>query len=47
VWAVLLFLFGRKHPPIYDEQPLRAPRYQLAALALAIFLVCFSLVPVT
>jgi membrane-associated protease RseP (regulator of RpoE activity) len=46
VWAVLLFIFGRKHPAIYDEQQLRTPRYQLAFLALAIFLLCFSLAPV-
>jgi len=47
VWAVLLFFFGRKHPSIYDAQPLGRSRVQLAVLALAIFLVCFSLAPVS
>lgn len=45
-WAVFLFIFGRKHPAIYDEQPLQPARYRLAVLALAIFLLCFSVIPV-
>lgn len=46
VWAVLLFLFGRKHPAIYDELPLGASRYRLAVLALVMFALCFSVIPV-
>ena len=46
VWAVLLFFFGRKHPAIYDSQALGTIRVQLAWLALAILILCFSLAPV-
>lgn len=46
-WAAFLFLFGRKHPAIYDEIPLHPARYRLAVLALAIFLLCFSVIPVS
>ena len=45
-WAVMLFFFARKHPPIYDQTPVNAPRIRLAILALCIFLLCFSIVPV-
>ena len=47
VWALLLFLFGRKHPSIFDTQPLGRARLQLALLALAIFALCFSVTPVS
>ena len=46
-WAALLFFFGRKHPSIFDTRPLGRSRLQLALLALAIFIVCFSLAPVS
>ena len=47
VWAVLLFFFGRKHPSIFDAQPLGRARVRLAWAALAIFALCFSIAPVS
>jgi membrane-associated protease RseP (regulator of RpoE activity) len=46
VWAVLLFLFARRHPPIYDASAIGAGRIQLGLLALVVFLLCFTLAPV-
>ncbi|MBL8213052.1 MAG: site-2 protease family protein [Bryobacterales bacterium] len=46
-WAVLLFFFGLKHPPIFDPVPLSRERRWLAILALALFLLCFMPAPVT
>jgi membrane-associated protease RseP (regulator of RpoE activity) len=45
-WAVMLFFFARKHPPLYDETSIGVPRIRLAILALCIFLLCFSIVPI-
>jgi membrane-associated protease RseP (regulator of RpoE activity) len=45
-WAVMLFFFARKHPPLYDHAPIGAARIRLAIAALCIFLLCFSLVPI-
>ncbi len=47
VWALLLFLFGRKHPSIFDARPLGAARIRLAVLGLVIFALCFSVAPVS
>lgn len=47
VWALLLFLFGRRHPLIYDRSPLSRSRLWLAGAALVMFLLSFSLVPVS
>jgi membrane-associated protease RseP (regulator of RpoE activity) len=46
LWAVLLLIFGMRHPAIYDPSPLGFNRRRLAALALVIFLLCFTLAPV-
>jgi membrane-associated protease RseP (regulator of RpoE activity) len=51
VWTVLtlflLFRFGRHHPPVFDEdQPLDRGRLALAAVALVIFVVCFTPAPI-
>ena len=51
VWTVLmvvmLILFGRHHPRTADEHiPLDRPRQVLAAVALAMFVVCFTPVPI-
>jgi membrane-associated protease RseP (regulator of RpoE activity) len=46
LWAVLLLIFGMRHPAIYDPSPLGFNRRRLAALALIIFLLCFTLAPV-
>ncbi|HUS07316.1 MAG TPA: site-2 protease family protein [Bryobacteraceae bacterium] len=45
-WAALLFLFGRKHPRIYDAEPMSAGRRQLGVLAVIIFFLSFSLAPI-
>jgi hypothetical protein len=47
VWAVLLFLFGRRHPLVYDETPLSRGRIWLSVAALAMFILSISLVPVS
>jgi membrane-associated protease RseP (regulator of RpoE activity) len=47
VWAVLLLVFGMRHPMVYDFTPLGPGRRRLGLLALAIFLVCFTLVPIS
>ncbi len=46
-WAVLLFFFGLKHPRIYDSAEMGRGRTKLGWLALAMFLVCFSLAPIS
>lgn len=44
LWAVLLF-FLRRHPVIYDTTPLGPARRRLAWIAMAIFLLSFTLAP--
>lgn len=46
VWAVLLLLFGMRHPSIYDPTPMDEGRRRLAWLALAVFLLCFTVAPI-
>jgi membrane-associated protease RseP (regulator of RpoE activity) len=46
VWAVVLLIFGMRHPAIYDPSDLGGNRRKLALLALAIFLLCFTLAPI-
>jgi hypothetical protein len=45
-WAVLLWIFARRHPRIQDPYPLGTGRAALALLSAAIFVLCFSAVPV-
>ena len=45
-WAVLLFFFARKHPPVYGYAEIGSPRVRLGILALFVFLLCFSIAPV-
>ena len=45
-WAALIFFFGMRHPRLYDTTPLGRGRVQLAVLALVIFILSFSPVPV-
>lgn len=45
VWAVLLFFFALRHPVICDVSPLGARRIVLGLLALVIFLLTFTVVP--
>jgi membrane-associated protease RseP (regulator of RpoE activity) len=46
LWAVLLFFFARKHPPVYDQTEIGQPRRKLGILALIVFLLCFSIKPI-
>ena len=46
VWAVLLFVFARKHPSVHDRLPLGPARAALAILSLLIFIAAFSLSPI-
>jgi membrane-associated protease RseP (regulator of RpoE activity) len=46
IWAVLLFWLGRRHPAIYDATDLGAGRRKLAWIALAIFILCFTIAPI-
>ena len=46
IWAVLLFWLGRRHPAIYDATDLGAGRRKLAWIALAVFMLCFTFVPI-
>lgn len=46
-WAVVLFLFARKHPPLHDLSAIGPARIRLGFLALVVFALCFSLVPLT
>ncbi len=45
VWAALLFFFALRHPAIYDITPLDKNRVALGLVALAIFLLTFTLAP--
>jgi membrane-associated protease RseP (regulator of RpoE activity) len=45
-WAVLLFFFARRHPPIYDLSEPGMARWKLGLLAFVLFLLCFSAAPV-
>ena len=43
LWAVLLFFFARRHPPVYDQNPKSARAESAWALvALVVFLLCFT-----
>lgn len=46
VWVVLLFLFGMRHPLIHDPRPVGPARANLGWLALAIFLLSFTVAPI-
>jgi membrane-associated protease RseP (regulator of RpoE activity) len=45
-WAVLLFFFARKHPPLYDQSEIGNPRVKLGILALIVFALCFTITPI-
>jgi len=45
-WAVVLFFFARKHPPVFDQAGIGSGRIKLGILALAVFILCFSLAPI-
>jgi hypothetical protein len=46
VFALILFFLGRKHPVIYDPQPIGPTRMRFAVLALVIFVLSFMPAPV-
>jgi membrane-associated protease RseP (regulator of RpoE activity) len=46
LWSVLLFLFGMKHPRIYDDSEMGRGRVKLGWLALIIFAASFMLSPI-
>lgn len=46
LWAVVLFLFARRHPPVHDETRIGTLRVKLGILALVVFLLCFSIAPI-
>jgi membrane-associated protease RseP (regulator of RpoE activity) len=46
IWAVFLFFVARRHPRIYDETALGRGRAWLGLLALAIFVLSFSVIPI-
>lgn len=45
IWAVVMF-FVRRHPLVYDREPLGKRRLVISAVALLLFLVSISVVPV-
>jgi membrane-associated protease RseP (regulator of RpoE activity) len=45
-WAAVLFFLGMRHPVIFDPTPLGRGRLYLGLLALAVFVVSFTLAPV-
>lgn len=45
-WAVLLFFFARRHPPVYDSDEIGTSRIQLGFVALVVFALCFSYAPI-
>lgn len=46
LWALILFVFGSGHPPVYDPFELDPARKRLSVAALAVFLLCFMVAPV-
>ena len=46
IWALLMFFLFRRHPLVYDEQPLPAGRGVLFAVAAVIFVLSLSIVPI-
>jgi membrane-associated protease RseP (regulator of RpoE activity) len=46
LWAVMLFFFARRHPSVYDPDDIGAGRIRIGALALVVFILCFTLAPI-
>ncbi len=47
LWGLMLLIWGRRHPMLYDSGELDRGRRKLAVVALVVFLLCFTLVPAT
>jgi membrane-associated protease RseP (regulator of RpoE activity) len=45
-WALILGLFGLRHPVICDDSGLGSPRVWLGWFALAMFILCFTIAPI-
>jgi hypothetical protein len=45
-WALLMFFLFRRHPLVYDHQPLASGRIALCAAAVLVFVLSVSLVPI-
>jgi len=47
LWAIMLFFFGRRHPPVLDEStPLSATHFLLALAGILVLILTFILTPV-
>lgn len=46
-WAAVMFLFGRRHPLVYDQTPIRGWRLALSAAAFLVLVVSLAVVPVS
>jgi len=46
-WGVVLFWLGRRHPAIDDPASLGLGRVKLGLIALVVFLLCFTLAPIS
>ena len=46
IWAFLMLLVGRRHPLVYDHTPLSWRRIALSVVALLVFVLSISVVPV-
>jgi len=46
MWGAIIFFFARKHPPVYDTTAVGGSRVRLGLVALCVFILCFSLVPI-
>jgi membrane-associated protease RseP (regulator of RpoE activity) len=47
IWAVVMFLFGRRHPLVYDQTPLRGWRVALSVAAFVLLILSLAVVPVS
>ena len=47
LWAVVMFLLGRRHPLVYDQTPLRKTRLTQVAAAFILLLLSLAVVPVS
>ncbi|MEO0244489.1 MAG: site-2 protease family protein, partial [candidate division WOR-3 bacterium] len=47
MWGILLLILGTRHPdPLYSEERLPSFYYILSIMALVIFILCFTPVPI-
>ena len=46
IWALALFFLGRRHPLVYDQEPLPQSRLVLVGVICVVLLLSFSVVPV-